>query len=182
MNRFINLLKECFHPDSTYKCLAEGGKCIYEHDKDTECNRGIIKNQENEEYCPETKYCCLDCQTPECKLEDEDWLQQDGECALVGGECQFDSLDCPHFGSEACGGPTERRCCLTSPPPTSSTDTPVPTVPDVPTTDPPTGISSGAIVGIVFGSVIVLTVTIGMAFYYGKHKSSGKRYCRNVLY
>ena len=71
------------------------------------CNRGIITNSDMPDICPDVradlnievvkiyilkKVCCLDCGTPECKVEEDEWKMEDTECAAVGGVCQFNSL------------------------------------------------------------------------------------------
>jgi len=81
----------CYHPDSTFECLELGGKCVPLAADKNQCNRGIIENDVYD-ICPPEKYCCKDCQTPECKIEDEQWQSEDGECALVDGTCLFDTM------------------------------------------------------------------------------------------
>jgi len=41
---------QCFLPDSTYRCLEQGGRCI-PIDQET-CNRGIITNDDYPDMCP----------------------------------------------------------------------------------------------------------------------------------
>ena len=88
-------------------------------------------------------------------------------------------LECKnaYWGEESCGGPVERKCCRppSTNPSTSSTES-VPTVPQEPSQPTDTGMSTGAIVGIIVGSVAILGSVVGVSYYFGKNKSSGKKY------
>ena len=88
------------------------------------------------------------------------------------------SLECKnaYWGEESCGGPVERKCCRppSTNPSTSSTES-VPTVPQEPSEPTDTGMSTGAIVGIIVGSVAILGSVVGISYYYGKNKSSGEK-------
>ena len=43
--------------------------------------------------------CCINCSTQKCKDEEKEWSQQDTECVLQGGSCQFQNMNCfgEHF-------------------------------------------------------------------------------------
>ena len=51
----------------------------------------------------------------------------------------------------------------------------MPTVPQEPSEPTDTGMSTGAIVGIIVGSVAILGSVVGVSYYFGKNKSSGKK-------
>jgi len=120
----------------------------------------------------------LDCQTPDCKIEDDEWKIEDVDCVSVGGVCQFNSLKCElskysYYSKDKCGGPQDRECCRN--PSSSSTETPptpLPTIPEEPTTEPASSSNTGAIVGGIIGGVVIIACVSGAAFYFGKNKSS----------
>ena len=88
-------------------------------------------------------------------------------------ECELSKYS--YYSKDKCGGPQDRECCRN--PSSSSTETPptpLPTIPEEPTTEPASSSNTGAIVGGIIGGVVIIACVSGAAFYFGKNKSSGE--------
>ena len=77
--------------------------------------------------------------TTECQIEEDHWADDDTECVLAGGICQFDSLSCDlskdsHYFPEKCGGPEDRRCCRIPSNEQTTKSSTIPTVSTIATT------------------------------------------------